>query len=97
MHLRAVVTYYDPFIDLRRPSFFVHDATGGIFVALSRVPAVPLKAGQLVEVTGVSAAGDFAPIVDADVARVVAEAAVASAPKPAPFAPSSIQFRRRSA
>ena len=96
MHLRAVVTYYDPFIDLRRPSFFVHDATGG-GVALSRVPAIPLKTGQVVEVEGVSDAGDYAPIVDADVARVVAESAVASAPKPAPFAPSSIQFRRRSA
>ena len=77
VHLRAVVTYYDPFIDLRRPSFFVHDATGG-GVALSRVPAIPLKAGQVVEVTGVSAAGDFAPIVDADEARVVGESAVPS-------------------
>jgi len=82
VHLRAVVTYYDPFIDLRRPSFFVHDATGGIFVALSRVPPVPLKAGQVVEIEGVSGAGDFAPIVDAAEARVVGEASVpSSAPK----------------
>jgi len=78
VHLRAVVTYYDPFIDLRRPSFFVHDATGGIFVALSRVPAVPLKTGQVVDIDGVSDAGDFAPIVDAAEARVVAKSAVPS-------------------
>jgi diguanylate cyclase (GGDEF)-like protein len=82
VHLRAVVTYYDPFIDLRRPSFFVDDASGGIFVALSRLPAVPLKAGQVVEIDGVSDAGDYAPIVDAAEARVVGQSAVpATAPK----------------
>lgn len=74
VHLRAVVTYYDPYIDQRRPAFFVHDQTGGIFVALSRVPKIPLREGQLVEIDGVSDAGDFAPIVDAPLARVVGEA-----------------------
>jgi signal transduction histidine kinase/CheY-like chemotaxis protein len=64
VRLRAVVTYYDALIDPRRPSFFVHDETGGIFVALSELPAFPVHAGMLVEVIGVSGAGDFAPIVD---------------------------------
>ena len=64
VHLRAVVTFYDALIDPRRPSFFVHDATGGIFVALSVLPDFPVKAGMLVEVFGVSGAGDFAPIID---------------------------------
>ncbi len=76
VHLRAVVTYYDPYIDPRRPAFFVSDATGGIFVAISPTPAVPLRAGQLVEITGVTDAGDFAPIVDATEARVLAESAI---------------------
>jgi CheY-like chemotaxis protein len=64
VHLRAVVTFYDALIDPRRPSFFVHDASGGIFVALSVLPDFPVRAGMQVEVLGVSGAGDFAPIVD---------------------------------
>jgi len=71
VHLLATVTYYDPYIDLRRPAFFVSDATGGIFVALSALPAQPLRAGDLVEVTGVSGPGDFAPIVDQASAWVI--------------------------
>jgi signal transduction histidine kinase/DNA-binding response OmpR family regulator len=64
VHLRAVVTYYDALIDTRRPSFFVHDDSGGIFVALSVLPTFAVHAGMLVEVIGVTGAGDFAPIVE---------------------------------
>ena len=60
----ASVTYYDPYIDRRHPALFVCDATGCIFVVLPSFPERPLAAGDLVEVTGVSGAGDFAPIVD---------------------------------
>jgi len=74
VRLRAVVTYYDPYIDPRRPAFFVSDATGSIFVALAVTPPVPLKPGDLVEVTGTTGAGDFAPIVDHAQARVVGHA-----------------------
>ena len=63
VRLTATVTYYDPYIDPRRPAMFVTDGTGAIFVALSGWPAIPLKAGELVEVVGVSGPGDFAPIV----------------------------------
>ena len=73
VHLRATVTYYDPYVDPRRPALFVSDSSGGIFVALSGFPPVPLKAGELVEVTGVSGAGDFAPIVDHASARKIGE------------------------
>ena len=69
--LRAVVTLYDPYIDKRHPALFVHDATGSVFVALSEAPPNPLKPGDVVEVTGISGAGDFAPIVDQAKARVV--------------------------
>ncbi len=64
VRLRAVVTYYDALTDPRRPVFFVHDESGGIFVALSILPTFPVHPGMLVAVTGVSGSGDFAPIVD---------------------------------
>ena len=73
IHLLAVVTYYDPNIDHRRAALFVHDATGAVFVAISTKPGYPIPAGALVDVTGVSAAGDFAPIVDHGEVRVVGE------------------------
>jgi signal transduction histidine kinase len=78
IHLRATVTYYDPYIDPRRPSFFVHDATGGIFVALEVTPKVSLQAGELVDITGVSGPGDYAPIVDHASARVVGKSSLPS-------------------
>jgi hypothetical protein len=80
VQLLAVVTLYDPYIDSRRPALFVSDATGAVFVALARWPAIPLKAGDLVEVTGVSGAGDFAPIVERAEAWVTGKA-------PLPYAP----------
>ena len=69
VHLTASVTYYDPYVDARHPALFVSDSSGCIFVLLTSAPAVPLKAGDLVDVTGVSGAGDFAPIVDEGRAR----------------------------
>ena len=65
VHLRTVVTYYDPYVDPRRPALFVSDSSGAIFVALSSPSGVPFQAGDQVEITGVSAAGDYAPIVNA--------------------------------
>jgi signal transduction histidine kinase/CheY-like chemotaxis protein len=80
--LRAVVTYYDTNIDVRRPALFVADRTRGVFVALSQAPAVPLKPGQLIEVTGVTGPGDFAPIVAHATARVIGESTLpATAPR----------------
>jgi signal transduction histidine kinase/CheY-like chemotaxis protein/HPt (histidine-containing phosphotransfer) domain-containing protein len=82
VHLRTVVTYYDPVVDLRRPAFFVSDSSGAIFVALSSPPAVPFKAGDLVEITGVSATGDYAPIVNAARAQLVGKSLLpATAPR----------------
>jgi signal transduction histidine kinase/CheY-like chemotaxis protein len=70
VRLQGVVTYYDPYIDPRRAALFVSDATGGIFVAVDEPLAEPLRAGDLIAVTGVSAAGDFAPIVRGTVRKV---------------------------
>ncbi len=71
VHLYSVVTYYDPHLDTRRVTLFVNDSSGGIYVAMSSPPAIPFKAGDLVEVKGVSAAGDFAPIVSASEVRLI--------------------------
>jgi hypothetical protein len=71
VHLRAIVTYYDPNVDPRHPTVWVSDSSGGIYVELSSVPVIPFKAGDLLEITGVSAAGGYAPIVKATEARVI--------------------------
>jgi signal transduction histidine kinase/CheY-like chemotaxis protein len=80
VHLRAVLTYYDPYVDPRHPAVWVSDSSGGIYVELSSVPAVPFKAGDLLEITGVTAAGGYAPIVKAIEARVIGKSPLPSTP-----------------
>jgi diguanylate cyclase (GGDEF)-like protein len=67
VHVRAVVTYYDPGLDARHIAFFLHDATDSIFAAVPHSTTwsgqQPLP-GTLVEVTGVAALGDYAPFID---------------------------------
>ncbi len=82
IHLRAVVTYYDPNIDFKRPSFFVHDATGAIFIVLADIPSFPIQPGDLVDVTGTSGTGDFAPVVNHGKVVVVGKSQL---PKTAPL------------
>jgi signal transduction histidine kinase/CheY-like chemotaxis protein len=76
VHLRAVVTYYDPYIDPRHAAMFVCDSTGCIFVASPPQPGAHLRAGLLIDLEGVSAPGDFAPIVDEAKITVVGESHV---------------------
>ena len=58
VQLTGVITYYDP----EEPDLFVQDSSGGIWVSLEVVkPTVAIKAGDLVEVQGVTEAPDFAP------------------------------------
>lgn len=73
VHLHAVVTYYDPYIDVRHGALFVHDDSGGIFVAVPARPILPLRAGTLIDLWGVTGPGDFAPIVDRPTIRVLGE------------------------
>jgi diguanylate cyclase (GGDEF)-like protein len=71
VHLRAVVTYYDPNLGHGYSALFVNDETGGIYV---RVPAdtIPsLPPGTLIDVRGVSANGSFAPYVVSPVIRIL--------------------------
>jgi len=58
VQLRAAVTYYDPYIDSRHGALFVKDASGSIFAAVGSGTMLPLRAGMMVEITGVSGPGD---------------------------------------
>jgi hypothetical protein len=78
VHLRTVVTYYDPYADPRHPAVWASDSSGGLYVELPSVPAVPFKAGDLVEITGVTAAGGYAPVVKASEVRVIGKSALPS-------------------
>jgi diguanylate cyclase (GGDEF)-like protein len=66
VHLRAVVTYFDPVGHL----LFVQDASDGIFVELSEKEKAPMRAGDEVDVVGVTTA-DFAPNVAQSRIRVL--------------------------
>ncbi len=81
VRLRGVVTYYDPYVDPRHAALFVHDSTGSIFIGLPSRPILPLKAGTLVKVTGVSGTGDYAPLILNGRVEVIGESHI---PKTAP-------------
>jgi signal transduction histidine kinase/CheY-like chemotaxis protein len=59
VHVRAIVTYICP----RSGTFFVQDETGPTYVHAPRIKDLQVTAGDLVDLTGVTAPGDFAPIV----------------------------------
>ena len=80
VRLRATATYYDPYVDARHGALFVHDVSGGVFVAVPVEPVLHLKAGAMIDITGVSGPGDYAPIVVATKVTVVKE----SGPLPKP-------------
>jgi diguanylate cyclase (GGDEF)-like protein len=67
VHLRGVVTYFDPDFGTGQPAIFIHDASGGIFIKLlckvTCKAADPLFVGALLDVRGVSAQGGFGPVV----------------------------------
>ena len=73
VHLRAVVTYYDADIDPRHVALFVSDSSGAVFVQLAQPPPAPFRPGMLIDITGVSGTGDFAPVVDHARARLIRE------------------------
>ena len=90
VHLRGVVTYFDPDYGTGRPAIFIHDATGGIFVELhckaTCKPADQIFAGALLDVHGVSAPGGFGPIVDNSQFRVLGRAPLPPHPPRVDFA-----------
>jgi diguanylate cyclase (GGDEF)-like protein len=58
VNVRAVVTYFDP--DWRL--LFVQDETAAAFVNIGSLDVRP-RAGDLVDISGVSSPGDFAPVI----------------------------------
>lgn len=69
VHLRGVVTFFHEGFFSR----FVQDDTAGIYLnAWTNMPV--LSAGQLVEVEGVTGAGEFAPVVTPEEVTVLGEA-----------------------
>ena len=79
--LRATVTYYDPYIDARHGALFVCDSTGGIFVSVPARPILPLRAGTLVEISGVTGPGDYAPIVEEARVRILGSSSLPAPPR----------------
>ncbi len=67
--LRGVVTYNSSGFGVT----FVQDSTAGIFVLTRNSPS-DVKAGDFVEVHGVTGPGDFAPVVDQPQIRVLGQA-----------------------
>ncbi|MGH9613592.1 MAG: hypothetical protein ACRD4P_10985, partial [Bryobacteraceae bacterium] len=65
VHIRAIVTFYAP----DRSDLFVQDSTAGIFVWRDKFRS-PLRAGDLVELDGISE-GDFAPEIREQAIRVI--------------------------
>jgi signal transduction histidine kinase len=76
VHLEGVVTFFDE----RLYSHFLQDKTAGVYLQFPTNVAPPgLVPGQLVEVTGFSSPGEYAPVVVVDWVRVTG-----TAPLPAP-------------
>lgn len=85
VHLRGVITYFDPDFGSGQPAIFIHDDTGDIFIkmncTLTCKAADPLFAGALVDVWGVSTPGGFGPVVGNPQIRVLGRAPLPSNPK----------------
>jgi diguanylate cyclase (GGDEF)-like protein len=74
IHLRGVVTYFDPDFGSGQPAIFFHDATGCIFIKQTSKLTEQLFTGALVDVRGVSAPGGFGPVVGNPEIRVLGRA-----------------------
>jgi PAS domain S-box-containing protein len=74
VHLRVVVTYFDPF----GPNLFVQDSTGAIWVDWPR-GGQELEPGQLIDLHGITTQLDFAPDIGRPVWRVLGRVALPKA------------------
>jgi diguanylate cyclase (GGDEF)-like protein len=80
VHLRGVVTYYDPSIGSHRAALFIHDATGTIYVEAAKGLIGDLSPGTLIEVNGVTGPGEFGPIVAHPQIKVIGRSALPANP-----------------
>lgn len=63
IHLRGVITYFDPDYANGQPATFFHDETAGVFLRMTPDQAKGLFVGAFVDVQGVSGPGGFGPVV----------------------------------
>ena len=80
VHLRGVVTYFDPDYGTGIAATFIHDDTGDIYIEQTSLLARQLFVGALVDVRGVSAPGGFGPIVKYPRIQVLGRAPLPSHP-----------------
>ena len=71
VHLRGVVTYFDPDYGIGYAAVFLCDSTGCVFFRPLSKSIGPLPAGTVVDVQGVSAVGDFGSVVINPTVRVL--------------------------
>jgi signal transduction histidine kinase/DNA-binding response OmpR family regulator len=76
VHLRAVVTYFNP----AGRTLVVQDSTDGVFVSVQTNQVPALEPGHLVEVRGQSRPGEFAPVVAGPEVQILGKR-----PLPEPF------------
>jgi diguanylate cyclase (GGDEF)-like protein len=81
VHLRGVVTFYDPYQEGQK-ALFVADPTGGIFVATGLGALPPMHAGSIIDITGVTNPGGYAPIVISSRIRLLPGSAPLPQPRP---------------
>ncbi len=82
IHLTAVATYFDPYIDVRHAALFVHDSTGSLFVRVPLQNYPPIHTGDLLQIDGISGHGDYAPIIQNPRIRILGPASMpSSAPR----------------
>jgi diguanylate cyclase (GGDEF)-like protein len=74
IHLRGVITYFDPDFGTGYAAIFIHDATGSVFASQTSALAKELFVGALVDVRGVSAPGSFGPVIHNTVIRILGRA-----------------------
>jgi len=90
VHLRGVITYFDPDFGTGQPAIFIHDATGGVFLQmickLTCKAAEPLFVGAVVDVWGESAPGGFGPVVTNPQIRILGHAPLPPNPPRVNFA-----------
>lgn len=63
IHIRGVVTYFDPDYGTGYAAIVIHDSTGSVFVKPPSKSIGLLPAGTVIDVLGVSGRGGFGPIV----------------------------------
>jgi PAS domain S-box-containing protein len=81
VRLHGVVTYYDPYTSPKVGAYFICDSTGCIVVLVPPLPILPIRAGTVVDMSGVSAPGNYAPILEGSDLKVVGQSALPKSPR----------------